>query len=58
MYRFLQVIITATYPTGTGQILFPINLCKKIGLGFEFCLRNNKQEPLNNALITNANATF
>ena len=27
-------------------------------VGFEFGLRNNKQEALNNALITNANATF
>lgn len=37
---------------------FSYNLWKKIGLGFEFGLRNNKQEALNNALITNANATF
>jgi len=37
---------------------FSYNLWKKIGLGFEFGLRNNKQEALNNALITNENATF
>lgn len=37
---------------------FSYNLWKKIGLGFEFGLRNNKQEALNNALITDATATF
>lgn len=37
---------------------FSYNLWKKIGLSFEFGLRNNKQEALNNALITNANAIF
>lgn len=37
---------------------FSYTLWKKIGVGFEFGLRNNKQEALNNALITNANATF
>ena len=31
---------------------------KGIGVGFELGLRNNKQEALNNALITDANATF
>lgn len=31
---------------------------KNIGVGFELGLRNNKQEALNNALITDANATF
>ena len=37
---------------------FSYTLWKKIGVGFEFGLLNNKQEALNNALITNANATF
>jgi hypothetical protein len=37
---------------------FSYTLWKKIGVGFEFGLRNNKQEALNYALITNANATF
>ena len=37
---------------------FSYTLWKKIGVGFEFGLRNNKQEALNNALITNVNATF
>ena len=31
---------------------------KNIGVGFELGLRNNKQEALNNALITDTNATF
>ncbi|MDA9317099.1 DUF3078 domain-containing protein [Polaribacter sp.] len=33
-------------------------LFKKIGLGFELGLRQNKQEALNNALMTDANAVF
>ncbi|MEO9572220.1 MAG: DUF3078 domain-containing protein [Polaribacter sp.] len=33
-------------------------LWKGIGVGFELGLRNNKQEALNNALITDTNATF
>jgi hypothetical protein len=33
-------------------------LWKGIGLGFDFGLRNNKQEALNNALISNVNTTF
>ena len=33
-------------------------LWKGIGLGFEFGLRNNKQEALNNALISDPSATF
>ena len=37
---------------------FSYSLWKKIGVGFEFGLRNNKQEALNNALITDTNATF
>lgn len=37
---------------------FSYTLWKKIGVGFEFGLRNNKQEALNNALITNPIATF
>jgi hypothetical protein len=37
---------------------FSYNLWKTIGLGFEFGLRNNKQEALNNALLTDTNATF
>ncbi len=37
---------------------FSYNLWKSLGLGFEFGLRNNKQEALNNALITDATATF
>lgn len=37
---------------------FSYNLWKSLGLGFEFGLRNNKQEALNNALLTDANATF
>lgn len=34
------------------------NLWKGIGLGFEYGLRDNQQETLNNALINNANATL
>lgn len=37
---------------------FGYKLWKGIGLGFDFGLRNNKQEALNNALITDASATF
>ncbi|PQJ75613.1 DUF3078 domain-containing protein [Polaribacter gangjinensis] len=37
---------------------FSYNLWKSLGLGFEFGLRNNKQEALNNALITDTTATF
>lgn len=37
---------------------FGYTLWKGIGLGFEFGLRSNKQEALNNALITNPVATF
>lgn len=37
---------------------FSYNLWKSLGLGFEFGLRNNKQEALNNALLTDATATF
>jgi hypothetical protein len=33
-------------------------LYEKIGLGFELGLRQNKQEALNNALMTTTNATF
>ena len=33
-------------------------LWKGIGLGFEFGLRDNRQEALNNALISNSNATM
>ncbi len=37
---------------------FGYTLWKGIGLGFEFGLRNNRQEALNNALLTNPAATF
>jgi hypothetical protein len=37
---------------------FGYKLWKGIGLGFDFGLRNNKQEALNNALISDINATF
>ncbi len=37
---------------------FGYTLWKGLGLGFEFGLRNNKQEGLANALATDANATF
>ncbi len=37
---------------------FGYTLWKGIGLGFEFGLRNNKQEGLANALLTDANASF
>ena len=37
---------------------FGYKLWKGIGLGFDFGLRNNKQEALNNALITDASASF
>lgn len=37
---------------------FAYNLWKGIGLGFEFGLRKNKQEALNNALVTNPLETF
>jgi hypothetical protein len=37
---------------------FGYTLYKGIGLGFEFGLRNNEQEALNNALATDVNATF
>ena len=37
---------------------FGYTLWKGIGLGFEFGLRNNRQEALNNALLTNQGATF
>lgn len=37
---------------------FGYTLWKGIGLGFEFGLRNNKQEALNNARLTNQSATF
>ncbi|NVJ89442.1 MAG: DUF3078 domain-containing protein [Flavobacteriaceae bacterium] len=37
---------------------FSYTLWKGIGLGFEFGLRNNRQEALNNALLTNQAATF
>ena len=37
---------------------FGYKLWKGIGLGFDFGLRNNKQEALNNALISDVNTTF
>lgn len=37
---------------------FSYNLWKSLGLGFEIGLRDNKQEALNNALLTDATATF
>lgn len=37
---------------------FAYTLWKGIGLGFEFGLRNNRQEALNNALLTDSLATF
>ncbi len=37
---------------------FGYTLWKGIGLGFEFGLRNNKQEGLANALLTDTNASF
>jgi hypothetical protein len=37
---------------------FGYTLWKGIGIGFELGLRKNKQEALNNALITNATETF
>ncbi|MGK0413169.1 MAG: hypothetical protein ACJA1B_001371 [Polaribacter sp.] len=37
---------------------FGYKLWKGIGLGFDFGLRNNKQEALNNALITDVTANF
>tara|TARA_B110000091_G_scaffold171143_1_gene183943 strand:+ start:2847 stop:3764 length:918 start_codon:yes stop_codon:yes gene_type:complete len=37
---------------------FGYKLWKGIGLGFDFGLRNNKQEALNNALITDTSASF
>ncbi len=42
-----------TLTNALGYTLF-----EKIGLGFELGLRQNKQEALNNALITTTNATF
>jgi hypothetical protein len=37
---------------------FGYKIWKGIGVGFDFGLRNNKQEALNNALITDATASF
>lgn len=37
---------------------FGYKLWKGIGLGFDFGMRNNKQEALNNALITDTTANF
>ncbi|MDC1323341.1 hypothetical protein N8270_01425, partial [Polaribacter sp.] len=42
-----------TLTNALGYTLF-----KGIGLGFELGLRQNKQEALNNALMTDTNATF
>ena len=42
-----------TLTNALGYTLF-----EKIGLGFELGLRQNKQEALNNALMTTTNATF
>ena len=43
---------------GHGSTLSDILYGKEIGLGFEFGLRGNKQEGLNNLQITQPAATF
>jgi hypothetical protein len=49
---------TADLSNWTLTNSFGYTLWKGIGIGFEIGLRKNKQEALNNALITNANETF
>jgi hypothetical protein len=48
----------ADYSNWTWTNSLGYTLYKGIGLGFELGLRNNKQEALNNALITDAAANF
>jgi len=49
---------TADLSNWTWTNSFGYTIWKGIGLGFELGLRNNKQEALNNAKITDANADF
>ncbi|MDG1038578.1 MAG: DUF3078 domain-containing protein [Polaribacter sp.] len=49
---------TANLSNWTWTNSFGYTLWKGIGVGFELGLRNNKQEALNNAKITDANADF
>lgn len=49
---------TANLSNWTWTNSFGYTLWKGIGVGFELGLRNNKQEALNNAKITDANASF
>tara|TARA_B110000091_G_scaffold65272_1_gene71927 strand:+ start:2532 stop:3449 length:918 start_codon:yes stop_codon:yes gene_type:complete len=49
---------TANLSNWTLTNAFGYTLFKGIGLGFELGFRQNKQEALNNALMTDSNATF
>jgi len=49
---------TANLSNWTLTNSFGYTIWKGIGIGFELGLRKNKQEALNNALITNATETF
>lgn len=49
---------TANLSNWTWTNSFGYTLWKGIGVGFELGLRNNKQEALNNAKITDANSDF
>jgi hypothetical protein len=49
---------TANLSNWTWTNSFGYTLWKGIGVGFELGIRNNKQEALNNAKITDANASF
>ena len=49
---------TANLSNWTWTNSFGYTLWKGIGVGFELGLRKNKQEALNNAKITDANASF
>ncbi|MDC0177497.1 DUF3078 domain-containing protein [Polaribacter sp.] len=53
-----QSYIGGNFSNWTWTNSFGYTLWKGIGVGFELGLRDNKQEALNNAKISNGNATF
>ena len=55
---YFQSYETSNYSNYTWTNSFAYTVWKDLGLGFDFGLRKNKQEALNNALKTDTDATF
>ena len=58
MYQSFKVMNLPIIQIGLGQILLGYTFWKGIGLGFEFGLRDNKQEALSYGISQDATTTF